>query len=182
MPEMNEEVPNLVLVRTCGDNAEAALVKSLLTSRGILAVVRGENHRSMLGALGAYIELHVLVPGKQKEEAEKVLEEFDSGALEGGVEPDDDAPAPLGLRGAQCAVHGRAANSTCARCGAFLCENCGSGEGIICTACEAKLEREEAGGGRVERRRRIALFMLFIFVGGPALLALGYQALFSLRR
>lgn len=80
-----------VVVRSCRDNAEAALLKSVLTDAGIRCVVQGENHRSMLGFLGAYIELRLLVPSDSYEEAKLLL----SGAegSEGAGSEDDDAPA-----------------------------------------------------------------------------------------
>jgi hypothetical protein len=175
MARLMSTVPNLVLVRECGDNAEASLVRALLQSRGISAVVRGENHRSMLGAVGAYIELQVLVPGAQRDEAAQLLKQFDAGELEA---PQDDAelePAPA-IEGASCAVHHRPAITACARCGAFLCDGCGSGEGMVCTACESRLE-PSAAAGRSRRRRWVAATLLFITLGGPVLWYLGYHAL-----
>jgi hypothetical protein len=167
-------VPNLVLIRECGDNAEASLVRALLSSRGIPAVVRGENHRSMLGTVGAYIELQVLVPGAQREEAQALLEQFDAGQLEAPGDAELE-PAPA-IEGATCAVHHRPAITTCARCGAFLCDGCGTGEAMVCAACESRLEPSDAAG-RSRRRRWIAATLLFLTLGGPALYYVGYHAL-----
>jgi hypothetical protein len=170
-----EAVPNLVLVRECADNAEASLVRALLSSRGIPAVVRGENHRSMLGTVGAYIELQVLVPGSQRDDAARLLQQFDAGELEA---PPDDAelePAPA-LQGATCATHHRPAIATCARCGAFLCDGCGAGEAMVCSACDSRLE-PSAAENRSRRRRWIAAALLFFFAGGPVLWYFGYHAL-----
>jgi len=175
------DLPNLVPVRACGDNAEASLVRSLLESRGIPAVVRGENHRSMLGTIGAYIELEVLVPGAQREEALQLLADYDSGVLSqpSDARPDEPASDLLDLQGALCPAHQQPALGTCDRCGAFLCDACGSGEGVICEACEARVEDAATTGDRARRRRRIGAFLLFVLCGGPVLWILGFSALFG---
>ncbi|NOJ91847.1 hypothetical protein HMI51_02650 [Corallococcus coralloides] len=53
------------LLTTCGDESEAALVRALLQADNIPCIVQGEQHRSMLGVVGAYIELRVLVPASE---------------------------------------------------------------------------------------------------------------------
>jgi hypothetical protein len=179
MSRVVAEDQNLVVVRSCGDNAEAALLRSLLESRGIPAIVRGENHRSMLGAIGAYIELDVLVPKALLESASQLLRELDSGKLspsEDGAEVD--GGAAVHLLGAFCPVHQRPATSTCARCGDFLCEGCGTGEGVVCTACESRLAVDD-GGARARRRRWIAATMLFVFAGGPVLYLLLHRLIIT---
>jgi len=67
---MNDEWALLV---TCNDNQEASWMKSMLEAEGIEYVVQGENHRSMLGALGTYIELRVLVPREKLQAAQALF-------------------------------------------------------------------------------------------------------------
>lgn len=64
-----EERSDLVLLQTCGDNQEATVLKSRLEAEGIFCVIQGENHRAMLGMMGSYIELRVLVPENELERA-----------------------------------------------------------------------------------------------------------------
>ncbi|MFO0576053.1 MAG: DUF2007 domain-containing protein [Polyangia bacterium] len=81
-----------VVVRSCRDNAEADLLKSVLADAGIRCVVQGENHRSMLGFLGAYIELRLLVPSESEEEAKLLLAAAESSqdpGTEGALDEED---------------------------------------------------------------------------------------------
>lgn len=78
-----------VVVRSCRDNAEADLLKSVLADAGIRCVVQGENHRSMLGFLGAYIELRLLVPRDSYEEAKLLLAGAGSSADADSAADDD---------------------------------------------------------------------------------------------
>lgn len=63
-----------VLLRSCRDNAEADVLRSVLKDAGIRCIVQGENHRSMLGFLGPYIELRLMVPGERLQEAKELLD------------------------------------------------------------------------------------------------------------
>lgn len=55
---------------------EAEIVSSLFDSRGILMMIQGRNHRRMLGFLGGYIQMRVLVPKAQQENGVALLEEY----------------------------------------------------------------------------------------------------------
>ena len=77
------------LLFTCNDNQEASVAKSVLEAEGIECVVQGENHRSMLGALGTYIELRVLVP-REKWHAAQAL--FTVQAIETPTPEETEAP------------------------------------------------------------------------------------------
>jgi hypothetical protein len=68
--------PELVAIGTAGDPIEGAMVREYLASCGIDCVVQGEHHRSMLQMVGAFIELRLLVPRYQAEEAVALLREF----------------------------------------------------------------------------------------------------------
>ena len=59
-----EEKPDdeLVLLTTCSDNLEASSLQSWLEANGVYCFLQGEHHRGLLGPLGPYIELRVLVP------------------------------------------------------------------------------------------------------------------------
>ncbi len=58
------------------------MVREFLTSNGIDCMIQGENHRSMLQMVGAYIELRILVPKSQAEEAGALLADFRSQSVE----------------------------------------------------------------------------------------------------
>jgi hypothetical protein len=88
------ESHDLVLLQTCGDNAEASVLRSLLEANGIRAVVQGEQHRSMLGVLGPYVELRVLISPADLPRAQALLRE--EGALREVLPPDGGEPAPEG--------------------------------------------------------------------------------------
>ena len=146
---------DLVLLQRCADNAEASALRALLQSNGIPCVIRGEQHRSMLGMLGAYIDVDVLVPEPQLSAAKEFL------AAE--PKPDDLDVEPLDLPGATCPVHRGAATGTCERCGAFLCARCEGPPGAgVCSACD---ERETvAENPRVRRRRIIGWAAVVLFL------------------
>lgn len=162
---MNEA--DLVLLRSCADNHEAALIRSLLESDGIDCVVQGEQHRSMLGIMGAVIEVRVLVAERDREHANALLD------AEGLAvsEPDESGPRPLDDHsGAVCAVHEHKATSTCRRCGAFLCDRCQvlDHQKPLCESCEELAS--PAPEARTSRRRRIGWVAVGILFG-PAIVA-----------
>jgi hypothetical protein len=149
----------LVLLTTCADNAEAALIKGLLDSADIHCVVQGEEHRGMLGALGGYIDLRVLVPADELDKAKALLE---AEATE-EVPPKPEEHADDGT--ALCPTHHRRSTGPCARCGTFLCDACGEG----CPACE---ENDKIGAVETSRptsRRRNAWLIFGLLFGLPAL-------------
>lgn len=57
-------------------DADAELVASLFESQGIPALIQGRNHRRMLGFIGGYIELRLLVPAAQEEEGQALLNDY----------------------------------------------------------------------------------------------------------
>ena len=67
---------DFVKVCSAGDNAEASIIRGYLEEVGITVYIQGENHRSMLGMVGAYIELNVLVPSSDFEEASEMMRAF----------------------------------------------------------------------------------------------------------
>jgi Putative prokaryotic signal transducing protein len=66
----------LVAIGTVGDPIEGAMTREYLASCGIECIVQGEHHRSMLQIMGTYIELRLLVPRYQAEEAVALLRDF----------------------------------------------------------------------------------------------------------
>lgn len=80
----------LVLLTACPDSQTAALLKAKLEAAGLQVVLQGEQHRAMLGALGAYIEPRLLVKASELDRARAVVvedvtetaAETDSGALD----------------------------------------------------------------------------------------------------
>ncbi|MFP2898186.1 DUF2007 domain-containing protein [Corallococcus sp. 4LFB] len=109
------------LLTTCGDSSEAALLRGLLEANSIPCIVQGEQHRSMLGVAGAYIEVRVLVLAGELERARELLTSVPQEEPPGNgaaATPDPDSEE------AHCAVHGQRATLTCKRCGNFLCGHC----------------------------------------------------------
>lgn len=75
------EDKDLVVVHTAADNAEADIVKGLLEDNGIAAYIRGYHHRGLLGLLGPYISLDILVQKNLKTRADRLIRE-QTGSLE----------------------------------------------------------------------------------------------------
>lgn len=67
---------NLTRIYVPNDNMEADLIKEMLEQNGIYCFIQGYEHRSMLGVLGSYIELGIMVPEDQAEEASEIVKEF----------------------------------------------------------------------------------------------------------
>jgi hypothetical protein len=155
----------LVLLQTVGDNQEASVLRTLLDAHGIRCVIQGEQHRAMLGMLGSYIELRVLVEAEDLDRARRVLSEAEEA---GPLAPDELEGTPGALRGAVCPVHEKDAEFVCGRCGTFLCEACNvSRVSPVCEECEARERTPDAG--RAARRRLSALVVFLLLFGLPAL-------------
>jgi hypothetical protein len=77
---------DLALLVNVGDNGEASVLRSYLEHHGIHVYVKGENHRSLLGMVGTYIELGVMVPQSQLEDARELYRVYQ--------QEDDPAEAP----------------------------------------------------------------------------------------
>ena len=156
------------LLQTVGDNQEASVVRSLLEAHQIRVVVQGEQHRAMLGMLGPYIELRILVEEADLERARRVLAEAEAA---GPAALDELEGEPGALRGALCPVHEKEATATCSRCGTFLCGVCDPAPELpLCEECEA-LEATPDEARAHKRRVRAAVVFLLLF-GVPLLVAL----------
>jgi Putative prokaryotic signal transducing protein len=79
MASSDEDV-RLVAIGTVGDPVEAGMIREYLASHGIDCMVQGEHHRSMLQTVGFFIELRLLVPSSQAEEAAALLRDFRQGS------------------------------------------------------------------------------------------------------
>jgi hypothetical protein len=77
---------DMVRVASAHDNAEASIYRSYLEQYGIQVYVQGEHHRSMLGMVGTYIGLNILVPRHQEDEARELLELFEAADDQDGAE------------------------------------------------------------------------------------------------
>jgi hypothetical protein len=64
---------SLVPVVTCGSVEEAATYKGVLDAHGVPCVIQGEHHRALLGMLGPYVEVRLLVPQGQEAAALRLL-------------------------------------------------------------------------------------------------------------
>lgn len=69
----------LTLLVNVGDNGEASVLRSYLEHHGIHVFVKGENHRSLLGMVGTYIDLGVMVPKSQLEDAQELYAAYQEG-------------------------------------------------------------------------------------------------------
>ncbi len=74
MTTLLESDDELVLLTSCADTSEAALVRSLLEAHGLTVLVEGEHHRGMQGMLGELQEVRVLVKRKHLSEAQALLD------------------------------------------------------------------------------------------------------------
>jgi hypothetical protein len=170
---------DLRLLKTCGDPAEAATLRSLLEAQGIACVVQGEQHRSMLGMMGSYIDVNVLVAERDLPDALALLQETEAEAPEGERERQGATPPP-DVEEALCPVHGERSTTTCSRCGTFLCARCdGQGEPRVCEDCyERSAAHNETRRGA---HRRWAAWVVLAILFGPvlfmALLTLVYRLL-----
>lgn len=171
---MSTSGSNLALLKTCGDSAEAAALRSLLEANDIPCVVQGEQHSAMLGGVmgGAIIELAVMVPSRELERAQALL----AAEVEAPSEPSvgqGSAAAP-DTEEALCPVHGTRSTAACSRCGTFLCERCGI-QNAAAPLCEDCVERKGAGNEvrRGTTRKLVAWLVLGFMFGPPFLIMLG---------
>jgi hypothetical protein len=150
-----DQPDDVELLMTCGDSAEAALIRSLLEAGGIECVVQGEAHRSMMGMLGSMVELRILVANADLEHARALLAaEAQPEPLPTESTPDDGSP--------RCARHQRKSTATCERCGTFLCDGCGEG----CPSCEEN-DHALVDVPRRSKRKLFALIaMALLLLGG----------------
>lgn len=99
---MARDERDLVKLTDCHNPVEAGALREYLQANGVFAYVQGENHSSMLGAIGSImIELNVLVQRGDLDEARDLLEAFtnanpisDEDWAEDG-DGDDDDPVDL---------------------------------------------------------------------------------------
>jgi Putative prokaryotic signal transducing protein len=63
----------LIPVLSCASPEEAATLRGVLESHGVPCVIQGEHHRSLLGMLGPYVEVRLLVPAAHEEAARRLL-------------------------------------------------------------------------------------------------------------
>ena len=64
---------SLVPLLSCASVEEAATLKGVLDAHGVPCVIQGEHHRSLLGMLGPYVEVRLLVPAGQEEAARRLI-------------------------------------------------------------------------------------------------------------
>jgi hypothetical protein len=84
-------VSGRVRIGTCADPADAALIRSVFSARGIAVVIGAEHHASLLGPIGgAFLSLDIWVASEDAEEAAALLRDV----REGGPAAEDDAAPP----------------------------------------------------------------------------------------
>lgn len=86
-------VSGRVRIGTCADPADAALIRSVFTARGIGVVIGAEHHASLLGPIGgAFLSLDIWVAAEDAEEAAALLRDLREGHA-AGEEVDAEAAA-----------------------------------------------------------------------------------------
>ena len=91
--ERPDQHEGLVPVLTCASTEEAATFRGVLEAHGVPCVIQGEHHRSLLGMLGSYVEVRLLVPGAHEETARRLLRPTLTAVADA-----DDQPDPRGAR------------------------------------------------------------------------------------
>jgi hypothetical protein len=77
-------VSGRVRIGTCADPADAALIRSVFTARGIGVVIGAEHHASLLGPIGgAFLSLDIWVASEDAEEAAALLRDLREGHAAG---------------------------------------------------------------------------------------------------
>ncbi len=66
---------DLVHIASAGDTAEASVMRSYLEHHDVDVLVSGENSHSVLGMVGGFVELRIMVPAQQAEVAKELLAE-----------------------------------------------------------------------------------------------------------
>jgi len=84
---------SLVPLLTCNSAEEASALRALREAHGIPCVVQGEHHRALLGMLGPYVEVRLLVPALHRPSAARLI----ATPLH-AVDDPDDTPDPSSAR------------------------------------------------------------------------------------
>src|SRR5262249_33597388 len=79
---------SLVPVLTCSSVEEAATYRGGLEAHGVPCVVQGEHPRALLGMLGPYVEVRLLVPADQESTARGLLRPAPSLVVDEELAPD----------------------------------------------------------------------------------------------
>jgi len=85
-----ESEGELVLLTVCGSTMEASLLRAALQAHDVFCFVQGENHRQLLGDFAAFIELRVMVPRRQLEEARTLLADLRANPPAAADDDEDD--------------------------------------------------------------------------------------------
>lgn len=156
----------LVKLMSAGSHVEAQLVKGLLETEGIPAVVQGESRSTDMGTEAGFSEIAILVNAPQLDAARTLL----------SARAEPDAPVKPGSvpDGAVCAVHEQQATAVCSRCGNYLCAGCGPvGETPLCDGCMAR-----AAPPARTKTKLVAWMMLLFLLGVPLIGVAIARALF----
>lgn len=63
----------MIVVHVAHDISEADIIKGMLEDEGIPVFVQGYNHRSMLGVVGAYVDINIMVSRDDTERAKQCI-------------------------------------------------------------------------------------------------------------
>ncbi len=104
MDDANEDT-KLVCVGDAGNDAEAAMLRAYLESHDIYVYTQGENHHSLFGQLGGFIQIRLMVPANQSDTARALIEAFraDIASQEPAGDEDEDEDRDKGESGDQAA-------------------------------------------------------------------------------
>jgi Putative prokaryotic signal transducing protein len=73
---------DLITIRTLTDAAVAEMYRDILEGEGIVAMIPGAQHRSMLGMVGAYVDIPLKVLAADAERAAEIIDAIESGVPE----------------------------------------------------------------------------------------------------
>lgn len=71
---------DLVHIASAGDTGEASVMRSYLEHHDVDVLVSGENSHSVLGMVGGFVELRIMVPAQQAEFAKELLADYENDA------------------------------------------------------------------------------------------------------
>ncbi len=88
-----------VRLRELHDGMQAQMLRDVLASEGIVAEIPGAEHRGMLGVLGSYVTIPLMVDARDEVAAREVLAALDAAPLvDEGERDGDDAPPGVSAR------------------------------------------------------------------------------------
>lgn len=64
---------DMVIIHTARDTTEADIIKGALEAESILVYIQGYNHRSLLGMVGTYVDINIMVKESDVDRAKECI-------------------------------------------------------------------------------------------------------------